>query len=105
MISLKVLNIFYLNYNLRSAGLQSVRIWVRFWRRLCLLKCLHNGAGGIPGLRGAYESCMSRYARLRPRAYTLALRLRPRTKKRIEGAKSISSKIRLCKDKKLVVKF
>ena len=33
MISLKVLNIFYLNYNLRSAGLQCVTILVRFRRR------------------------------------------------------------------------
>ena len=59
IISLKVMNIFYLNYNSRSAGLQGVRIWARFWWRVCPLKYLHNGAGGILGLREAYESCMS----------------------------------------------
>ena len=35
---------------------------------------------------GGLNSVMG-YARLRPRAYNLALRLRPGTKKRIEGAK------------------
>ena len=37
-------------------------------------------------VRGGLNSVMS-YARLRPRAYNLALRLRPGTKKLIEGAK------------------